>query len=49
MLVNKGDTGCWGLFEKREVRYQVHSVCTDIALNLELRLCFMDEKTDFPN
>ena len=23
MLVNKGDTGCWGLFEKREVRYQV--------------------------
>lgn len=23
MLENKGDTGCWGLFEKREVRYQV--------------------------
>ena len=23
MLVNKGDMGCWGLFEKREVRYQV--------------------------
>lgn len=23
MLVHKGETGCWGLFEKREVRYQV--------------------------